>query len=165
MRPVVLLVGALFVIPGTRLISIKTFRASNGMSWTVRWETLRLTDEVEVSRSGLSPVTCTESVTCPSWSVKSAVERMPVLTDTSWMPLLNPVFSTDASYRPGFTSGKKKLPLSFVSVSLAPPVSTLRSVTLTPASLPPEPSVTEPSTVPTGCTCACKNNPASRQSK
>ena len=63
MRPVVLLVGELFVMPGARLMSISTFRAINGMSWTVRCVTLRLMEEVEVSRSGASPVTCTESVT------------------------------------------------------------------------------------------------------
>jgi hypothetical protein len=82
-RPVVLLVGALFVMPGARFTSIRTFRASSGISCTVRCDTLLLIAELEVSSSGVSPVTCTESVTWPTWRAKSAVVPMPVLTTSS----------------------------------------------------------------------------------
>ena len=97
MSPVVLEVGELLVMPGARFTSISTLRASSGMSCTVRCEMFRLTEAVDVSSNGDSPVTCTESVTWPNCRVKSAVDRMPVRTVTSWMLFLNPTFSTDVS--------------------------------------------------------------------
>ena len=106
-NPVELPVGELFVIPGARFTSIKTFRPSSGISCTVFCVIFRLTEDVETSSNGDSPVTCTDSVTCPSCSVKSAVARMPVRTVNSCKAFLKPAFSTEASYRPGFTNGKK----------------------------------------------------------
>src|SRR5437667_139536 len=56
-RPFVLLVGELLVMPGDRLTSIKTLRASRGKSVTTLCSTLRLTAAVDVSSSAASRAT------------------------------------------------------------------------------------------------------------
>lgn len=96
-KPLVLLVGELLVMPGERLTSMSTLRASRGMSVMTRCWMLRLTDAVEVSSKAACPVTWTDSLTWPSSREKSAVDRMPVLTMISWAPRLKPGFSTETS--------------------------------------------------------------------